>query len=48
MMGKATDEPSSTDVLTHGMPPVLDYLESIAPESVISSATRCRSPTSRW
>jgi glutathione S-transferase len=33
MMGKPTDEAIVDDVLTHGMPPVLDYLESIAPES---------------
>ena len=33
MMGKATDQAIVDNILTHGMPPVLDYLESIAPES---------------
>jgi glutathione S-transferase len=33
MMGKATDEAIVDDILTHGMPPMLDYLDSIAPES---------------
>ncbi len=33
MMGKPTDEAVVDDILTNGMPPVLDYLESIAPDS---------------
>ncbi len=33
MMGKPTDEAIVTDILNNGMPPVLDYLESIAPDS---------------
>jgi glutathione S-transferase len=33
MMNKPTDEAVVDDILTHGMPPVLEYLESIAPES---------------
>lgn len=33
MMGKPTDEAIVDNILTHGMPSVLAYLESIAPES---------------
>jgi len=33
MMGKATDQSIVDNIITHGMPPVLEYLESIAPES---------------
>jgi glutathione S-transferase len=33
MMGKATDQAIVDNIITHGMPPVLEYLESIAPES---------------
>lgn len=33
MMGRPTDEKIVADVLANGLPPVLDYLESIAPES---------------
>jgi glutathione S-transferase len=33
MMNKPTDESVVDNILTHGMPPMLDYLESIAPES---------------
>jgi glutathione S-transferase len=33
MMNKPTDEAVVDNILAHGMPPVLDYLESIAPES---------------
>ncbi len=33
MMGKPTDQAIVDNIITHGMPPVLEYLESIAPES---------------
>jgi glutathione S-transferase len=33
MMKTPTDQAVVDNILTHGMPPVLDYLESIAPES---------------
>lgn len=33
MLNKPTDEAVVDKILTHGMPPVLDYLESIAPET---------------
>ncbi len=33
MMGKPTDQAIVDNILTHGMPPVLEYMESIAPES---------------
>ena len=33
MMNKPTDHAVVDNILTHGMPPVLEYLESIAPES---------------
>ena len=33
LMVKATDQAIVDNILAHGMPPVLDYLESIAPES---------------
>jgi len=33
MMGKPTDQAVVDNILTNGMPPVLAYLESIAPES---------------
>ncbi|HTK99096.1 MAG TPA: glutathione S-transferase family protein [Pseudomonadales bacterium] len=33
LMNKPTDQAIVDDILTHGLPPVLDYLESIAPES---------------
>jgi glutathione S-transferase len=32
MMNQPTDEAVVDKILTHGMPPVLDYLESISPE----------------
>lgn len=33
MMNKPTDQAVVDNILTHGMPPMLDYLESISPES---------------
>ena len=33
MMGKPTDNDIVDNILNHGMPPVLDYVESIAPDS---------------
>jgi glutathione S-transferase len=33
LMNKPTDQAIVDNILTHGMPPVLDYLESIAPAS---------------